>query len=313
MSANCSPEEAAQVADYIVWAEMSGNRTQGIIKLSGTEPLQSIVRSDAPNVTRDTKVSQLIDAGGSPAPIAAALGTDVVIRKASSHGIGLVGITDTFSSNGAQGYYVDRIARAGMIGLMVSRSPSATAAFGSIDPLFGTNPIGFAFPTSDDPITFDAATSAMTFYGLVLAKAQGRTIPEGKAIDKDGKPTTDPGEAMEGALLSFDNGYKGQGLAMLVELLAGPFRGGAFIDNQTFKEGWGTLIIAIDPELFVDRAEFVAGTTEFRRRIRNARTADGESIRMPGEGTSARRKQAEDDGFVEIDDELYEKIFTTSN
>jgi len=89
-------------------------------------------------------------------------------------------------------------------------------------PLFGTNPLAFGFPTNEEPIIFDMATSPMTWTGLILAKDKGESIPEGIAIDSEGKPTTDPAEAIKGAMFPFDRSYKGSGLGMVVEIMAGP-------------------------------------------------------------------------------------------
>ena len=178
-----SSDKAAKIWEYLLWAEMSGNSTQGIIKMTGTEPLQSIKPLVEIKVERNKKLSQLIDGGANPAPLVSQLATEAVISKAKEHGFGIVGVRNTYSSNGAQAYYVEKIAKEDLIGIVCSRSPAATTGFGSIDPLFGTNPIGFSFPTEDEPFVFDMATSAMTFYGLVLAKSRGETIPENMAID----------------------------------------------------------------------------------------------------------------------------------
>jgi L-2-hydroxycarboxylate dehydrogenase (NAD+) len=212
LSQNFTQEEAQKVADYFVWAEMSGNKTQGIVKMLGTEPIQNIKPQHEMRAERDTKLSQLINAGAYPAPLAAQLATEVVISKAKEHGFAIVGVHNTFSSNGAQAYYAEQIAQADLIGIVASSSPAAVAPFDSIDPLFGTNPIGFSFPTNGEPMVFDMATSAMTFYGLVLAKTKGESIPANIAIDKDGNPTTDPAAAMDGAILPFDRDTRVLGL-----------------------------------------------------------------------------------------------------
>jgi len=308
LSKNMSPEHAVEVADYFVWAEASGNKTQGIVKMTGTEPIQEIVPKYDPKVERDTKLSRLIDAGANPAPLAARIGTDVAIEKAKTHGFGLVGIHNTFSSNGAQAYYVEQIAKHELIGVMCSRSPAAVAAFGGIDPVFGTNPIGFGFPTNGEPLVFDTATSAMTFYGLVLAKARGETIPEGLAIDKNGELTIDPSEAMEGAILPFDKSYKGAGFGMVVELLAGPLAASAWVDNKTFKEEWGTLIMAIDPELLVELDTFKQNVSDMVRRLHDVRVKSGEPVVLPGEHSSRLRQVAYESGTVEIDDVVAKQL-----
>lgn len=262
-----------------------------------------------PKVERDTNLSQLIDGGANPAPVVSSLGTDVAIAKAKAHGFGIVGVKNTFSSNGAQAYYAEKIANNDLIGIVASRSVASAAGFGSIEPIFGTNPIGYAFPTETDPFVFDMATSAMTFYGLVLARAKGESIPKNMAIDKLGQPTTDPVVAMEGALLPFDHSFKGSGLAMLVEMLGGPLLNGAWVDNKTQKEQWGSVFIAIDPNLLIDAADFKKNASCMIRDILAARTAEGaRGIRLPGTKSAHCRKAAEESGFVDVDDAILQQL-----
>jgi len=304
-----SASDAERTIDYLLWAEMSGNKTQGLVKMTGTEPLQNIKPKYEPKIERDTHLSQLIDGGANPAPVVASLGAEVAIVKAKEHGFGIVGVRNTFSSNGAQAYYAEQIARNDLIGVVCSRSPASVAGFGSIDPIFGTNPLGYAFPTEDEPFVFDMATSAMTFYGLVLAKTKGEAIPENMAIDKDGNATTDPATAMNGALLPFDHGYKGSGLGMMVEMLAGPLINSAWIDNKTFAEEWGSVFIAIDPDLLVDRNVFKRNASQMIKDIKAARKAsDITEIRLPGERSAAKRGDAEASGYVYVDDAVIKQL-----
>lgn len=303
LTKNLSEEQANIVANHLLWAEMSGITTMGIIKMTGTEPIQDIVPRYDIRVERDTKLSQLIDAGANPAPLVTQIATKVAIEKATENGFGLVGIRNTFSSNCAQAYYAEMIANAGLIGIVLSRSPAAVTGFGSIDPILGTNPIGFGIPTSREPLVFDTATSAMTYYGLILAKARGEVIPENMAIDSEGNPTTDPAAAMNGALLSFDRTYKGSGFGLIVETLAGPLVNGAWVDNKTFKEEWGSLVIAIDPELLVDREEFKKNASDLVDRVKESRRKDDiNPIRLPGEHARTLYMQAKNSGFVEVED-----------
>ena len=306
---NFTQEESNRVADYLLWAEMSGIKTQGIIKLIGTEPLQNIKPKHPIKIEKDTKLSQLINAGACPAPLVSQIATDIVIKKAKEHGFGIVGVHNTFSSNGAQAFYVERIAKEDLIGFMCSRSPSATTAFDSIDPLFGTNPMGFGFPTEKEPIVFDMASSAITWYGLVLAKSRGEKIPANVAIDSNGKITTDPAEAMDGALLPFDRSYKGSGIGMIVEILAGPLVSSAWIDNKTFKEEWGSLFIAIDPNLLVDVKKFKANCSDLIKKIKGSRKREGvKEIRLPGERSRAEYQKALKSGFVDVDETILKEL-----
>jgi len=308
---NLSHEHAEVVANYFMWAEMSGNKTQGIVKLMGASSIQNIKPHGEIEIIKDTKLSQIIDANDNPAPLNAQVATDVAIQKANEHGFAIIGVKNTFSSNGAQAYYVEQIAKHDLIGIMCSRSPASQAAFGGIDPVFGTDPIGFGFPTLDAPLVFDAATSAMTFYGLVLANARGEKIPENMAIDKDGNPTTDPAAAMSGALLPFDRSYKGSGFAMIVETLAGPLLGGAWVDNKTFKEEWGTVVIAIDPDLMVGRDEFKKNVSDMVSKIRSSRVVGDDMVRLPGENAQKQYEAAAKNGEVEIDDVVAKEIGIT--
>ena len=305
----CSAGDSQSVVDYLLWADMSGISTQGLIKMTGKEPLQDIKPKSEIRIERDTKLSQLIDGGANPAPLVSQRATDAVIAKAKEHGFGIVGARNTYSSNGAQAFYAERIANEGLIGIVCSRSPASTAGFGSIDPIFGTNPIGFGFPTLSEPLVFDMATSAMTFYGLVLAKARGENIPDNMAIDKDGNPTNSPEEAMNGALLPFDRGYKGSGLGMVVEMLAGPLVNSAWVDNKTFEEEWGSLFIAIDPNLLVDTEVFKANASDLISKIKASRKSeDIEEMRLPGKRAAQSRKAAEQSGMVDIEEALLKQL-----
>lgn len=302
-------DEASRIADYLLWADMSGIKTQGIIKMTGTEPLQDIKPKHEIRIERDTKLSQLINAGAYPAPLVSQRATDTVIEKAKEHGFAIVGVHNTFSSNGAQAYYAERIAQEDLIGIVMARSPGAMAPFDSIDPLFGTNPIGFSFPTADEPLIFDMATSAMTFYGLILAKARGETIPDDMAIDKGGKPTNDPSAAMNGAILPFDRNYKGSGLSMVVEIMAGPLAASAYCDCETFDKEWGSTFIAIDPNLLVDIQQFKNNCSDLINKIKSARKKPGaDTIRIPGESARNSLKAAEETGYVDVDEAILKQL-----
>lgn len=196
-----------------------------------------------------------------------------------------------------------------MIGIVLTRSAGSVAPFGSADPLFGTNPIAFAFPTDNDPIIFDMATSPMTWTGLILAKARGEKIPEGIALDHDGNPTTDPDEAIKGAMFPFDHGYKGSGLGMVVEIMSGPLAASAYCDYKTYDKDYGNLFIAIDPELLVDIKDFKSQCSDMAQVIKNSRKQKGvNEIRLPGERARAAYKEAESSGVVEVDETVLREL-----
>lgn len=298
--------DAGRIVDVLLWADMAGIPTQGVIKLTGTEPLQNVEPTGPITVERETSVSMSMDAGANPAPLVAQVATDHAIAKATAHGISIVAMHNVFSSTGAQAYYANRMAERGLIGIVQSRAGATTAGFGRIDPLFGTNPMAFSFPTTGTPISFDMTTSAMTWYGLVLASARGIEIPEGMAIDETGAPTTDPNAAMNGALMPFTPDHKGAGLALTVELLAGVLSGAEYGE----VEGeWGSTFIAIDPEVTIGRQEFARRSTHLAEKIRGSRPGAGQQdVRLPGERAAAAHARAQATGVVEVDKAILRKL-----
>jgi L-2-hydroxycarboxylate dehydrogenase (NAD+) len=303
-----SADEAAKIAEYFLWAEMCGLSTQGILRMIGTDPIQNIIPKYALRVERDTKLSQLIDAGANPAPVAFRVATEVAIEKAQRAGVAIVGVYNTFSSIGALAFYVEMIAKSDLIGIAMARSPGTTAPFTSIDPLFGTNPIAVSFPTDNEPLLFDMATSAYTWYGLVLAKTKGESIPEGVAIDSAGKITTDSLLAMQGALLPFDKNFKGSGIAMAIEILCGPLLGAAYTDCKTSNQEWGSTVIALDPSLLVDKEKFKSSCSDLIRIVKMSRTSDGNPVRLPGERAQASYNEALKRGTLDIEEAILKEL-----
>ncbi|MDA9129259.1 Ldh family oxidoreductase [Candidatus Gracilibacteria bacterium] len=305
---NISPEIVEKISDYLVWAEMSGKNTQGIVKMFGTEPLQDIVPQHEIKTERETPCSLLIDAGANSSIYTSQLATERVIEKAKFVGMAIVGVRNTFSSNGAQAYYLEQICKEGLIGFSCCRSPGAIAPFNSIDPLLGTNPMAFGFPTQDESIIFDMATSAITYYGLIVANDKGEKIDTNLAMDNTGEMTTNPKDAMDGAIYPFDQGYKSSNLAMMVELLSGPLLNSSYCDYKTFEEEWGSTFIAIDPNILLDLDDFKAKASDMAKTIKNSQTKDGDSVRLPGENSRKIYEESLKTGEVEIDEIYLEKL-----
>ena len=152
---------------------------------------------------------------------------------------------------------VERLAARGLVGFsFVSAAPYVAPAGGN-KPLFGTNPIAFAWPRpNSEPYCFDMATSASARGEIQVRMRDGRSLGEGWAIDAAGQPTTDPGQALLGAQLPF-GGFKGSALATMVELLAGPLIGDflSYESGEYDTAGAGTccggqLVLALDPTKF---------------------------------------------------------------
>lgn len=302
-----TPAQGQLIVDVLMFADLTGKDTQGVVKLLGTEPMHKVKPKYDPKVVKETKVSALIDGGANPAILVCRWANKIAIKKCLENGLAIVGTHNTFSSSGAIGYYVNEMAKKDLIGMVFAGSPGGLAPFGSLDPLFGTNPLTVGFPTTGQPVILDMATAAITWYGLVRAKALGQKLPEGVTVDKDGNPTVDPQEAMGGSILPFDRGYKGSGLAMVVEILTGPLAGGTFCDQDTGD--WSNLFIAIDPEILVGREAFKKNCAELVKKVKNSRKAKRVTeILVPGERGFRRKESIEKAGEIEIDDKIWAQL-----
>lgn len=301
-----SKKQAKEISEVLLYAEMTGKNTQGIVKLLGREPIQNIKPKYEPKILKETRLSVLLDGGGNPGILASRIATKLVIKKCKENGFGIVGTNNTFSSTGVIGFYAREITKEDFVGLVMSGSPGGVAPYGSLEPLLGTNPLAFAFPTDNEPFVFDMATAAITWYGLVRAKILGQKLPEGVAMDKQGEPTTDPSKAMDGAIYPFDKGYKGSSLSMVIEIFTGPLVGAAYC---SLEGDWGNLFMAIDPELLVDQERFKKNCTELIKRVKKSKVDKKiGQIFVPGEKSLMNLRKAEEAGEVEIEDKLLAEL-----
>ena len=252
--------------DIIMYAQLRGNN-QNVIKLLGAG-MPANPEAGAISIVKETKLSALVDGGWGQGMVAVSRATELAIAKAKAHGFAIVGTRRTNSATGAIGYFARWMADEGLIGFVCSGSPELMAMHGSYEPFLGTNPLAIGIPTTGKPIVFDMATAAIAWYGIILAQAEGETIPEGVAYDSEGRLTTDPTAALAGAIKAF-GGYKGAALALIVEVLTRPLVGAVRKDDGR-KLDWGNLVFAIDPELLVDEnSDFQAGVSDLMTRVKN--------------------------------------------
>jgi (2R)-3-sulfolactate dehydrogenase (NADP+) len=246
----------------------------------------------------------LIDADEGLAFPACELAIVEAIARAKVAGVCFVGVSNSHHF-GAAAYHVEAVAKAGMVGLAFSNSPSAMPAWGGKRGIFGTNPIAAAFPREHAaPILIDLSLSEVARGKLMIAAKKGESIPLGWALDKDGKPTTDPKAGMEGTMMPA-GGVKGAMLAMVVELLCCALTGAAFgFEADSFfvdagnRPHLGQAFLVIDPSA-------LAGQEVFYARIETlvAAMLAEDSVRLPGVRRAALADNAREVG-VDIPDAL---------
>lgn len=301
-------EDSDLIAEVILFGELSGKTSHGIVRLNtGGSSAMAQDPAGKPKLIHKSNLSCLIDGNGNPGMLIGQLAAGEVIAIARKSGFGVVGTRNTNSSSGCLSYYLEKIAKENLIGIIMAQSPASIAPYGGIQPLFGTNPISFGIPANPRPLIFDMATSAISFGALLKAKVVGQQLPKNVAVDKNGNPTTDPSKAIEGATLAFDNSYKGSGLAMMVEILAGLWPGADF-GGQNEPGGWGNLFMAFSPNLLLDEGEFKEKTRLLIETVRNSKTKHGGKVRISGETTLDTRDKNLRIGEIEVDDKLIEEI-----
>ena len=299
-------DDAEIMLDIIMYAQLRGNN-QNVIKLVGAG-MPANPEAGEISIVKETKLSALVDGGWRQGMVVVSRATELAIAKAKAHGFAIVGTRRTNSATGAIGFYARRMADEGLIGFVCSGSPELMAMHGSYEPFLGTNPLAIGIPTAGAPIVFDMATAAIAWYGIILAQAEGETIPEGVAYDSEGRLTTDPTAALAGAIKAF-GGYKGAALALIVEVLTRPLVGAVRKDDGQ-KLDWGNLVFAIDPELLVDDiADFQAGVSDLMKRVKNLAPLPGvEEIMAPGERGDRIYEGNMITGEVELDERVWQDL-----
>jgi L-2-hydroxycarboxylate dehydrogenase (NAD+) len=219
--------------------------------------------------------------------------TRAAIERAKPHGAGLVAVTNIWMS-GRSAYYVEMAARAGLVAIHTVAAHPLVAPLGGARPALGTNPIAFGFPLEGDPLVIDLGTSAFMGTDLQFRQRLGLPLPDGVAIDEQGRPTTDAGAARRGALLPF-GGHKGYALAVAMHAL-GVLAGGA---ASPARDGY--LVIAFRPDLFLPLDEYRrALAAEVAALKATPRQPGVEEIRIPGERAYRERARLAREG-LEID------------
>jgi LDH2 family malate/lactate/ureidoglycolate dehydrogenase len=295
------PEEAWILADHVIDAALCGYEYSGLPKLLNVADYPRFKAPRYPmRVLRETSVSALFDGGNQSGMIGMYRATRAAIERATTHGLALVGVNNIWMS-GRSAYYVEMVARAGLIGIHTVASPPSVAPLGGAKAALGTNPIAFGFPLEGDPLVIDLGTSAFMGTDLQFRQRLGIPLPEGVAIDEDGRPTTDAGAARRGAILPF-GGHKGYALALAMHAL------GVLCSAADDQESTGYLFIAFKPDLFMPLDDYRrALAAEIAMIKATPRQAGVDEIRIPGERAYRERARLAREG-IEIDRRIHDAL-----
>lgn len=307
--AGASKAMAQATAAALVAAEAEGLSGHGLSRVALYAQHLREGRADGkakPRVLRKTGATCLIDAGGGLAFPAAALAVNEAIKRAKRYGIAFAGVTNSHHF-GAAAYHLAPIAEAGMAGIALTNSPAAINAWGGKRAYFGTNPVAAIFPRKDKPpIVIDLSLTEVTRGKIMLMAKEGKPIPLGWAVDRDGNPTTSAQAALTGSLAAI-GGVKGTALALMVEALCVALTGAALsVENDSYfepgnKPRIGHALIAIDPRA-------LAGAETYYARIEDlvAGMLADDGVRLPGARRQAAVAQAQAQGIAIADALLLE-------
>ena len=300
-----SHEHGEIVAEHLVYATLAGHDFAGIPRLVPiAEYLAKRGCGGEISIARRTANSATIDGANVIGYVTSLTAIDTAMDLARSHGIGVVGLSNSWFS-GMLRYYVERAANAGFVAMHAANSAARVAPYGGIDPLLGTNPIAFAFPAQDRPLVIDLATSSISWGDAIYHQQIGKQLAPGCAVNEVGLPTTDPASAIAGAFLPW-GGARGASLSVVVQAL-GILAGSDPVISDRGK--WGYFFIVIDPAVLMDPTEFKGKVTELRTVIEASRRANDDSpVYAPGSRSFQRTEAGEVRGWINVADEVYEAV-----
>jgi LDH2 family malate/lactate/ureidoglycolate dehydrogenase len=284
--------DGAMVAEVMVNADLKGVESHGVrwldiylkrIQAGSVKPVTTI------KVVKEKAGLLLVDAQGGLGQVAFTKAIQMAIAKAKTTGVCAVGVRNT-NHCGMLGFYTELATKANMAAITMTNSTPLMAPWGGTTLCIGTNPISFGVPTQGDPVILDMATSASARGKIFLAAQKGYKLPDGVALNKDGEPTTDPKEALEGILLPV-GGPKGYGLSLVIDIMAGIMTGSNFGQGITSLYGdlakaqdIGHFAVIINIEDFLDIDDFFACMQRSKNELKGSKLAKGFSeIFLPGE------------------------------
>lgn len=284
--------DATLLADSLVESDLRGIHSHGVFRVP--EYVHKLTRGGVnpqgkPFVAKDSGACLVVDGSNSMGQIGAHSAMRHAIERAGATGIAAIAIRGS-NHCGAMAYFAMQALPHDMIGIATTNALPTMAPWGGAERLLGINPLGVAIPAGDElPIVYDAAFSGSAHGKIRVYQQKGLRLPEGWAMDRDGRPTTDPAEAIKGLLMPI-GGFKGTGLALIMGVLSSMLSGAAYgVELGSLEDGPrpgqdGHFVMAIRVSAFEDVTIFKRRVDAAIRQIHDCKRApDVERIYAPGE------------------------------
>lgn len=284
--------DAALLSQTLVTADLRGVHSHGVLRVPDyVEKLRTggVNPAGRPSVVKDSYAALVVEGGNSMGQIGATFAMQRAIERARETQMAAAAVRGS-NHCGAMAFFAMLALPEDMIGLATTNALPTMAPWGGAEKILGINPLAVAIPAGEEPpIVLDAAFSASSHGKIRIYHQKGLPIPEGWALDAEGRPTTDAGAALNG-LLQPIGGYKGTGLALVMGILSAVLSGASYgteLGNmvQGARAGHdGHFFLALRIAAFEDPTPFKKRVDEIIRQIRNSRQAAGvERIYAPGE------------------------------
>lgn len=302
-------DEHAQITtEHYLENELAGKSSHGMVRV--VEAIKVLnkqnVATHSPEIILDKGNIAIIEGHLNLGPVIGKMVTDESIIRAKQHGISFVGGKHYIANSGSMAYYLKLLAEQNLIGLMSCNSAPMVAAPTGKERLIGTNPIGLGIPSADGHhFIADFATSAIAYGKVMVAVDKGENLPEGRIIDADGNPSTNPNDAKtDGAILPLAD-YRGFALGLFVELIA-VMMGAKTLDKNWFGED-GLFIIAIDPRSLSDN--YAAQVSGILNQIRASTPAPSyDEVSIPGDRSRTVYEMNIKSGAIDIAEKTLQNI-----
>lgn len=309
-------EDAQRTAEVLIEAELRGDPSHGISSMQNL--LKAIQKGDIipakkPELIAENKAVAILNGENILGPASGIKAAEIAMQKAKEHGISVVSIRKSHHLF-TLGYYTKFIALNNFIGILTTSTAPAIFAPGGLEKVLGTNPFSIGIPSQGNPIIIDMSSTSVARGKIKEAAKKGEKIPLSWAVNKEGKPTDSPEEALDGSLLGI-GGHKGFALALAIDILSGILSESAsgkeifgtsmHVSDSSRKTAYkGDLLIVIDISKFTSIDSFKSRVSSLIEDIKNSKKMDGtEEIYIPGEKVYKNK-----DMLIEVDDKLYEEI-----
>ncbi len=308
-----SRKGAKIVSDHLVVADLRGVDSHGALFRMPRylSEIEKGLINPKPKIklVKETASTALMDGDNCLGQVAAMKATELAIKKAKATGVGIIGATN-INHVGSLAYYMLKVVSQALIGFALTVTDPTVAPWGGRKRIFGTNPLSISFPIDEKTsIILDMATSASSEGKIAVAAARNEKIPRGVALDKNGGETTGPKAYFDGGALLPFGGYKGYGLSLSVEILAGVLIGprGMHIRPSWASQG-GFLIEVIGINRFKPHEKYKEEMLNLKKSIKSCPLAEGfKEILLPGERASREHRRRLKEG-IPVDEESWDSL-----